>query len=268
MSKNLTTDGQRDQIRQAMRSRKNILVIGTIGSGKVQLTSQIAAETAAMFPMERVAFLCDLPEYVVTGLENLVCCPSSKGINAAIQDLNQWVFVEDLRDPRLAFDLVNAWKRGYCGGAMIHGASVAQGLTRLKALVEGAGGVAADVDEFVDMIVLMEPTTEGPRVKDIQSTRRNFVLDADTESSVFNPLAAAREFLVETLEQAAGIKLDAEKRVFLLAIVADLPENATMYDLYEAINLKEAESVGLTSEQYKALTPLLEALKRITQQGA
>lgn len=167
MSKSLTTDSQRDQIGQAIRGRKNILVIGTIGSGKVQLISNIAAEAAAMFPMERVAFLCDLPELVVTGLENLVCCPSSKGINAAIQDSNQWVFVEDLRGT-LAVDLLNAWKRGYFGAAMIHGASVEQGVSRFKALVEGAYGVASDVDELIDMIVLMECTIEGPHVKDIQ----------------------------------------------------------------------------------------------------
>ncbi|WP_155741811.1 hypothetical protein [Pseudomonas putida] len=63
-------------------------------------------------------------------------------------------------------------------------------------------------------------------------------------------------------------KISTEKRVDLLAIVAALPEGATMLDLFEAIKAHEAASLGITSEQYEALSPLLVALRGMQEKGA
>lgn len=89
--------------------------------------------------------------------------------------------------------------------------------------------------------------------------------------SKFNPLEAARtslEFVVQFLEQAIGAKLTTEKKAAVLSVISDLPEGATMRDLYEAIKVQEAAAVGLTIEQYEAFSPVLEALQGLLAPGA
>lgn len=87
----------------------------------------------------------------------------------------------------------------------------------------------------------------------------------------FNPVDAARtepEFLVQMLERMLDEKFSTENRAGLLAIVAALPEGATMLDLFEAIKAQEAASLGITPEQYEALSPLLVALRGMQEEGA
>jgi len=87
----------------------------------------------------------------------------------------------------------------------------------------------------------------------------------------FNPLEAGRtepEFIVQFLEQVVGAKLSAEKKTSILAIISDLPKGAGMLDLYEAIKVQEAASLGITPEQYETLSPVLEALQRLLAPGA
>ncbi|WP_454253991.1 hypothetical protein [Pseudomonas sp. Marseille-Q7302] len=86
----------------------------------------------------------------------------------------------------------------------------------------------------------------------------------------FNPLEAGRaepDFIVQLLEQFAGTKLSAEKKALILTVISELPEGAGMRDLYEAIKVREAASLGVTVEQYEALAPVLEALQRMLAPG-
>lgn len=90
------------------------------------------------------------------------------------------------------------------------------------------------------------------------------------QPSKFNPLEAGRtepEFIVQLLEQFVGAKLSAEKKTSILTAISELPEGAGMRDLYEAIKVQEAASLGVTVEQYEALSPVLEALQGMLTQG-
>ncbi|MBJ2259190.1 hypothetical protein [Pseudomonas psychrophila] len=105
---------------------------------------------------------------------------------------------------------------------------------------------------------------------DLRDIRHTLILGGDAQSFSFNPLEAARkspEFMVQMLEQSAGVKLNDAKKTVMLTILANLPEGATMRDLYEAIQLEEATSIGIKPEQYEALAPLLEALGRMQAEG-
>ncbi|MHC5195086.1 hypothetical protein ACYSUW_15125 [Pseudomonas frederiksbergensis] len=91
------------------------------------------------------------------------------------------------------------------------------------------------------------------------------------QPSKFNPLEAARtspEFIVQLLEEVIGAKLSAEKKTSILAVVSELPEDATMRDLYEAIKVQEAASLGVTADQYEALSPVFDALQGLLAPGA
>ncbi|NVL49949.1 hypothetical protein F2S72_09370 [Pseudomonas syringae pv. actinidiae] len=86
----------------------------------------------------------------------------------------------------------------------------------------------------------------------------------------FNPLEAGRaepDFIVQLLEQFASTKLSAEKKASILTIISELPDGAGMSDLYEAIKVQEAASLGVTVEQYDALSPVLESLQRMLAPG-
>lgn len=155
-----------DQIRNAIQQRQNILVVGQTGSGRTQFLYEIAEEAAALFPAERVAVLCDLEERLDTGPDNLTCYAGSRHVTTAIRQSYAWLFVDEVRGDESA-GLLDAWKTGHTGGAAIHGASVETGLSRLKSL---AGTDAADtgLEDCIGMVVLMESTTEGPRIKEIR----------------------------------------------------------------------------------------------------
>jgi hypothetical protein len=96
------------------------------------------------------------------------------------------------------------------------------------------------------------------------------ILGGNAEHSAYNPIDAARsapEFMVQLLEQAAGLTLGSEEKKAVISILGDLPEGATMRDLLDAIKAKEAESLGITPEQYDALEPLFVALQRMQAEG-
>jgi hypothetical protein len=102
-------------------------------------------------------------------------------------------------------------------------------------------------------------------------TKGHFVIaPGDAKPSTFNPLIFARkspEFLVQLLEQSAGVTLEDKPKQALFTVLAGLPENASMRDLLDAITVQEAASLGMTVEQYEALSPLLMALQQMQSQG-
>ncbi|HBO5514607.1 TPA: hypothetical protein L4559_003502 [Pseudomonas aeruginosa] len=90
------------------------------------------------------------------------------------------------------------------------------------------------------------------------------------EPIVMNPLEAGRsapEYLVDFLEQLGEVSLDSEQRQALHAVLEDLPQGASMRDLIEALKAKEAAELGISLEQYEALTPLFRALQAMQEKG-
>lgn len=97
-----------------------------------------------------------------------------------------------------------------------------------------------------------------------------FFFAADAEPFGFNPLDVARtapEFMVEFLERAAEITFDDWQKQAVHSVLAELPQGATMRDLYEAIKAKEAAALGITPEQYEGLEPLFRALQKMQEEG-
>jgi len=86
-----------------------------------------------------------------------------------------------------------------------------------------------------------------------------------------NPVEAGRtepEYLINLLEQIGEVTLDTEQRQALQGVVADLSDGASMRDLLEALKAKEAAELGISLEQYEALTPLFLALQSLLGQGS
>ncbi|TCV62767.1 hypothetical protein [Pseudomonas fluorescens] len=106
---------------------------------------------------------------------------------------------------------------------------------------------------------------------DAQQTATKIMTEALQQPCKLNPLEEGRtepEFFVQFLEQLIDAKLSAEKKTLILAIISDLPKGAGMRDLYEAIKVQEAASLGITPEQYETLSPVIDALQWLLSPSA
>lgn len=169
--KPLTTDTQLDQIRQAIKNRKNILVVGQIGSGKSALLTQIANETAAAFPAERITFLCDEPEKTDAIFYDVTVLSPTSDVNVAYRYASSGIYVDELRGSE-ALSVLEGWRTGHFGGATIQGDSIDQGVSHLKSLAKKSPHAPSEVeqivDEFLGMVILMENSQGTIQIKEIQ----------------------------------------------------------------------------------------------------
>lgn len=86
-----------------------------------------------------------------------------------------------------------------------------------------------------------------------------------------NPLDAglsAPESVVRMIELMSQKTLDPVQEQAMLALVTALPKGATMRDLIQAIKEKESADLGITVDQYDALSPLFGVLEGLLAEGA
>jgi type IV secretion system protein VirB11 len=150
-------------IRQAIAAKKNILVVGSTGSGKTTLVNAILQEMADICPQDRVISIedttelqCAVKNYVdlravgaVTMLDCLRACMRLKPTR---------IIVGEVRGAE-AHTLLKAWNTGHPGGAAtVHANDALSGLVRLESLV--AEAIAAPqqvlIAEAVDVVVFID----------------------------------------------------------------------------------------------------------------
>lgn len=86
-----------------------------------------------------------------------------------------------------------------------------------------------------------------------------------------NPLESGRsapEFILDFILQLGETTLEKAQRQALLEVIKGLPEGASLRDLIEALKVKEAAELGISLEQYEALTPLFRALQAMQENGS
>ena len=156
-------------IRAAVLARKNLLVVGSTGSGKTTLVNAILQEIAILTPSDRVVSIEDTTElqcparnYVdlrsagtVTMLDCLRACMRLKPTR---------IVVGEVRGAE-AHTLLKAWNTGHPGGAAtVHADDALKGLTRFESLVAEATSAPQQqlIAEAVDLVIFVD---EEPSVK-------------------------------------------------------------------------------------------------------
>lgn len=144
VTREIISPGQAALIRQAVRSRANILVGGSTGSGKTTLSNAILHEIAAA-THDRL--------YIVEDMRELQCSAPNKlqlfvqepvyGWHRAIMDALRSrpdrIIVGEVRGGVAALELIKAWNTGHPGGiATIHANDTRAMLERVCQLVEEA----------------------------------------------------------------------------------------------------------------------------------
>ena len=166
-----------DVIRAAVRARKNILVVGSTGSGKTTLVNAILDSLAHLTPHDRVISIedttelqCSVTNYLdlraVGGVTMLDC------LRACMRLKPTRIVVGEVRGAE-AHTLLKAWNTGHPGGAAtVHANDALSGLIRLESLVAEATSAPQQnlIAEAVDLVVFVDEESSvkaGRKVREV-----------------------------------------------------------------------------------------------------
>ncbi len=164
---------QADALKQAVKDRSNILVVGGTSSGKTTLANALLAEMAGLD--ERVILIEDTRELQCAAPD---CVPlrTRPGI-VSMADLVRStlrlrpdrIIVGEVRGAE-ALDMLKAWNTGHPGGiATIHANSARSSLYRLEQLISEAVVTVPRplIAETIDLIVFIHGRGTGRRIETI-----------------------------------------------------------------------------------------------------
>lgn len=164
-------------IRAAVRAKKNILVVGSTGSGKTTFVNACLDAMATLAPHDRVITIedtielqCPVRNYLdlrAVGKVSMLDC-----LRACMRLKPTRIVVGEVRGAE-AHTLLKAWNTGHPGGlATVHANDAISGLTRLEALIAEATNAPQQklIGETVDLVVFIDEESgiaAGRKVKEV-----------------------------------------------------------------------------------------------------
>lgn len=168
------TEAQRETLDAQILANKNILVVGSTGSGKTTFCNAVLHRIAELFPTTRVLIIedtrelqCPCPNKVE--LRTSEFADQTLLLRAVLRMRPDRIVVGEVRD-RSALALVKCWGTGHPGGvATVHANDAAGGLVRIEQLVQEAGVVPipAVIADAINCIVSIQRTAAGRRIEEI-----------------------------------------------------------------------------------------------------
>lgn len=164
-------------LRAAIRQRKNILIVGSTGSGKTTLVNAILESIARLAPTDRVISIEDTME-LQCPVENNVDLRAVGTISmldclrACMRLKPTRIVVGEVRGAE-AHVMLKSWNTGHPGGvATIHANDAISGLVRLESLVAEATAAPqqALIAEAVDLVVFIDEESSvaaGRKVREL-----------------------------------------------------------------------------------------------------
>lgn len=173
------TEYQASTIRSAISARLNIIISGGTGSGKTTLANAVIDAIVKSSPEDRLLILEDTAE-IQCAAENAVLLHTSDTIDMArllkstMRLRPDRIVVGEVRDGA-ALTLLKAWNTGHPGGvATIHSNTAMSALRRLEQLTAEASQQPMHevIGEAVDLVISIERTPRGRRVRDVIQVER------------------------------------------------------------------------------------------------
>jgi Flp pilus assembly CpaF family ATPase len=164
-------------IREAVAQRKNILVVGSTGSGKTTLVNAILHWLTQVSPRDRVLVIEDTPE-LQCAVQNSVTLLAVGNVTmldclrACMRLKPTRIVVGEVRGGE-ALTMLKAWNTGHPGGAAtVHANDAMSGLLRLESLVAEATSAPQQklIAEAVNLVIFVDEETEisaGRKVREV-----------------------------------------------------------------------------------------------------
>ncbi|EEX47769.1 P-type conjugative transfer ATPase TrbB [Jonquetella anthropi E3_33 E1] len=173
------TAHQAEVLRQAIKDRKNILVVGGTGSGKTTFCNAMLREIKNLTPAHRLVILEDTVELQCT-MENHLSMRTTTTLSMrdllkiTMRTRPDRIIVGEVRDGS-ALDLLKAWNTGHPGGlSTVHANSAKAGLLRLEQLIsEVSQAKMRDlIAEAINICVFLQrDVTVGPKITEVLSVK-------------------------------------------------------------------------------------------------
>lgn len=164
-------------LRRAIAERKNILIVGSTGSGKTTLVNACLDLIARTCPNDRVVSIedtmelqCPVANYVdlrAVGNVSMLDC-----LRACMRLKPKRIVVGEVRGAE-AHVMLKAWNTGHPGGvATVHANDAVSGLVRMESLVAEATSAPQQslIAEAVDLVVFIDEDSElaaGRKVREL-----------------------------------------------------------------------------------------------------
>jgi type IV secretion system protein VirB11 len=209
--KGILGPGGKDLLQEAVDRHWNLLIAGGTGSGKTTFANALLKEITDRCPSERIVILEDTVELQCAAADHLAlrtCGPVTLAqlVRHTLRAYPDRIVVGEVRGPE-ALDLLDAWSTGHPGGlGTFHAQDAPGALLRLDRLCQRAG-VPSQVEliaEAVDLVVLLEGTHSGRRIKDLV---RVHGLRPDGSFDLERFSAGERETFAATEEPGAQVTL-------------------------------------------------------------
>lgn len=164
-------------IRFAVRLRKNILIVGSTGSGKTTLVNAILDCLARVCPRDRVVLIEDTPE-LQCAVDNSVALLAGGSVTmldclrACMRLKPTRIVVGEVRGGE-ALTMLKAWNTGHPGGAAtVHANDALSGLLRLESLVAEATSAPQQklIAEAVNLVIFVDEESQisaGRKVREM-----------------------------------------------------------------------------------------------------
>ena len=163
-------------IQEAIRARKNMLIVGGTGAGKTTIANAILEEIGTLTPGDRVLVIEDTQELLLDSANSLSMLATTefdqlKCLKVALRLKPDRIIVGEVRDGAAALPLLKAWNTGHPGGvSTIHANSAAEALVRLEDLVREATEAPQQrtIGAAVDVVIsVVNDPVEGRKVQEV-----------------------------------------------------------------------------------------------------
>jgi type IV secretion system protein VirB11 len=165
---------------QAVRERRNIVIIGGTGTGKTTLGNAVLHEITVAEPDARQIIIEDTAELNSTARNKVTfqttsTCTMTDLIKATLRMRPDRVIVGEVRG-REAFDLIQVWNTGHPGGlCTLHANDCVSGLRRLKSLISqhpfAPRDIEPDIALAVNVMVNIVKSGTERRIREIVAVR-------------------------------------------------------------------------------------------------
>ena len=184
--------GHAEILREAVRRRRNVLIVGSTGSGKTPLANAVLDAIAELTPRDRVVLIEDTAELQCSAEDKVQMLTKRTEPVVTMTDLVRdtlrlrpdRIIIGEVRDGS-ALDLLKAWNTGHPGGlATIHANSALEGLTRLEDLIGEATPRIPyrAITQAINVVIFIERAPNGRRIKEVSRLVRregeSYVLEA------------------------------------------------------------------------------------------